>query len=90
MLDTALDEYKKKTGKDLLALWLASELKACESVDEVLDILWDQAKAFEQSGDQKLMKYIDPMVVVLHKVSDTLGEGVSLVIITIIIHDDSK
>jgi hypothetical protein len=82
--------YKKKTGNDLLAIWLASELKACEDVDSVLDILWDQAKAFEQNGDQKLMKYIDPMVVVLHKVSDTLGEGVSLVIITNKNDDDSK
>ena len=90
MLDDALDKYKKKTGNDLLALWLTSELKACESVDEVLDILWDQAKAFEQSGDQKLMKYIDPMVLVLQKVSDALGDCVSLVIITNRIHDDSK
>ena len=90
MLDDALDKYKKKTGKDLLALWLASELKACEDVDEVLDILWDQAKAFEQSDDQKLMKYIDPMVLVLHKVSDALGDCVSLVIITNTIHEDSK
>ena len=90
MLDAALDEYKKKTGNDLLALWLASELKACDSADSVLDILRDQAKAFEQSGDRKLMKWIDPLVHVLHTFSDALGDGVSLVIITNNIHDDSK
>jgi hypothetical protein len=81
MLDTALAEYKKKTGNDLLALWLASELQTCESVDSVLDVLRGQAKAFERSDDdQKLIKWIDPLVHVLFTFSDALGDGVSLVI----------
>ena len=79
MLDAALIEYKKKTGEDLQALWLASELQSCDSADSVLDILRDQAKAFERSGDQKLMKWIDPLVHVLYTFSDALGDGVSLV-----------
>ncbi|KAF8257149.1 hypothetical protein EI94DRAFT_69537 [Lactarius quietus] len=78
MLDAALAEYQKKTGDDLLAHWLATEMQTCESVDSVLDILRDQAKTFEQSGDQKLMKWIDPLVHVLHTFSDALGDGVSL------------
>ncbi|KAH9170906.1 hypothetical protein EDB89DRAFT_2243791 [Lactarius sanguifluus] len=78
MLDAALDEYKKKTGNDLLAHWLANELRTCDSVDGVLDILRDQAKAFEQSGDQKLMKWIDPLVHVLYTFSGALSDGVSL------------
>ncbi|KAI9437504.1 hypothetical protein H4582DRAFT_2129360 [Lactarius indigo] len=78
MLDVALDEYKKNTGNDLLSHWLADELQTCESVDGVLDILRDQAKAFEQSGDQKLMKWIDPLVHVLYTFSGALGDGVSL------------
>ncbi|KAH9033738.1 hypothetical protein EDB83DRAFT_2554774, partial [Lactarius deliciosus] len=78
MLDTALAEYQKKTGDDLLAHWLADELQTCESVDGVLNILRDQAKAFEQSGDQKLMKWIDPLVHVLYTFSGALGDGVSL------------
>ena len=90
MLDAALVKYKEKTGVDLLAHWLASELQTCESADSVLDILRDQAKAFEQSGDQKLMKWIDPLVHVLKTFSDALGDGVSLVNITNTIHDDSK
>ena len=49
MLDAALVEYKKKTGNDLLALWIASELQTCKSVDSVLNVLRDQAKAFERS-----------------------------------------
>ncbi|KAH9023526.1 hypothetical protein EDB83DRAFT_1984773 [Lactarius deliciosus] len=79
MLDAALVVYKEKTGNDLLGHWLADELKTCESVDSVLDILRDQAKAFERSGDQKLMKWIDPLVHVLYTFSDALGDGVSLV-----------
>jgi len=90
MLDTALAEYKKKTGNDLLAHWLAAELQTCESVDTVLDTLRDQAKAFEQSGDQKLMKWIDPLVHVLYTFSGAIGDGVSLVLITNPIHDNSK
>ncbi|KAI9437521.1 hypothetical protein H4582DRAFT_2129370 [Lactarius indigo] len=78
MLDAALAEYQKKTGDDLLAHWLAAELQTCESVDGVLNILRDQAKAFEQSGDEKLMKWIDPLVHVLYTFSGALGDGVSL------------
>lgn len=82
MLDAALAEFKKKTGNDLLSHWLAAELQTCESADAVLDILRDQAKVFEPSGKQKLMKWIDPLVNVLHMFSDALGDGVSLVPIT--------
>jgi hypothetical protein len=78
MLDAALIEYMNKTGKDLQAVWLASELQTCESVGTVLDLLRDQAKSFEQSDDQKLMSWIDPLVQVLHTFSDALGDGVSL------------
>ena len=79
MLDAALIKYKKKTGKDLQAIWLASELQSCESVDSVLDILRDQAKDLDRSGDRKLMEWIDPLVHVLSTFSDALGDGVSLV-----------
>ena len=78
MLDAALAEYKKKTGSDLLAHWIATELQTCESVDSVLDILRDQAKSFERSDDQKLIKWIDPLINVLFTFSDALGDGVSL------------
>ena len=80
MLDSALAEYKRNTGNDLLALWLASELQTCDSVDSVLDVLRGQAKAFERSdADQKLIKWIDPLVNVLFTFLDALGDGVSLV-----------
>ena len=80
MLDAALTEYKKKTGHDLLAHPLAAELQTCTSVGAVLDILRFQASHFEQSGDQKLMRFIDPLVHVLYTFSNALGDGVNLVL----------
>ena len=86
MLDAALAEYQKSTGNDLLANWLANELQNCESVDAVLDILRDQAKAFERSGDQRLMRWVDPLVHVLYTFSGALGDGVGVVFITDLFH----
>ena len=90
MLNSALAESKKKTGNDLLAHWLAAELQTCESVDAVQDILRDQAKAFEKSGDQGLMKWINPLVLVLHTFSGALGDIVSPVLITNLIYGDAN
>jgi hypothetical protein len=81
MLDAALIEYKMKTGEDIQAIWLTSELQTCKSVDSVLDLLRDQAKALDRSDDQKLMKWIDPLVHVLSTFLGALGDGVSLVCI---------
>ena len=69
------------TKKNLLNYWLATELKSCESIDDVLDILRDQAKAIERTSaaDQKLMNRIGSSITVLSSISDTLGEGISLV-----------
>ena len=80
-LDDALTEYQKKTKQNLLDYWLATELKSCESIDAVLGILRDQAEAIERTsaGDQRLMKHIGSSVNVLSSISDTLGEGISLV-----------
>jgi hypothetical protein len=87
MLDAALIKYKEKTGEDLQAIWLASELQTAESADSVVDLLRDQAKALDRSDDQQRMKWIDPLVHVLSTFSDALGDGVSLVCI---VNIDSK
>ena len=79
MLVEALIEFEKKTGKDLQAIWLASEMKTCQHVDGVFEIVRDHANAFERSDDQALMKWIDPLVHVLYTFSDALGDVVSLV-----------
>jgi hypothetical protein len=79
VLYDALTEYEKETGKDLQAVWLASEMKTCQHVDGVLEIVRNHANAFERSDDQALMKWIDPLVHVLYTFSDALGGVVSLV-----------
>ncbi|KAH9177931.1 hypothetical protein EDB89DRAFT_2239681, partial [Lactarius sanguifluus] len=75
ILDAALSEYKKKTGKQLLNHPLATELQRCDSVDATLTIFQRQAEAFQQfrDGDQRLMKWISPVVDVLYTFSETLG-----------------
>ncbi|KAI9428735.1 hypothetical protein H4582DRAFT_2160714 [Lactarius indigo] len=77
ILGAALDNYKKKTGKELLDHPLATELQRRDTVDAVLDILQDQAKEFQQikDGDQRLMKSIDPLTRVLFAFSGTPGVG---------------
>ena len=81
ILDDALTEYQKKTKKNLRDYWIATELKSCKSIDAVLDILQDQAKAIERTSaaDQRLMNRIGSSVNVLSSISDTLGQGISLV-----------
>ncbi|KAH9061945.1 hypothetical protein EDB87DRAFT_1821506, partial [Lactarius vividus] len=76
ILDSALSEYKRETGKQLLDHPLAAELQRCDSVDAVLAIFQGQAEAFQQfrDGDQRLMKWISPVVDVLFTFSGTLSE----------------
>ncbi|KAI9430056.1 hypothetical protein H4582DRAFT_2064231 [Lactarius indigo] len=79
-LNQALSGYKKKTGKTLFDHPLAAELRRCDTVDAVLEILQGQASAFQQfrDGDQRLMKWISPVVDVLYTFSGTLGKVASL------------
>ena len=90
MLDDALAKYKKKTGNDLWSHWLADQLKSCKSVDAVLYILRVRAKPYEQSGNQKLMKRIDPLVHILHTFSKALDDGDSLISLVLITNTFQK
>lgn len=77
ILDAALSDYKRNTGKELLDYPLATELQRCGTVDAVLAILQDQSRAFQQfkDGDQGLMKWIGPLVQVIFAFSGTLVLG---------------
>ena len=85
IFNTALKTYKKKTGKDITSHPLATELQSCDSPDAILAVLRKQLPTPDQSqnNDETFTKYLIPTVNVLYTLSDTLGEGVSLVIITI-------
>ena len=57
ILENALSNYQKKTKRNLVDYWLATEMKSCESIDGVLDIIRDQVEALERTSasDQRLM-----------------------------------
>ena len=79
----SLDQYSKRTRKDLREHPLASKIEACKSAGEILAIFRDQAKEFSENrnGDPKLIKCLEPIVSCLYALSTTpvLGTAVSLV-----------
>jgi hypothetical protein len=76
-----LKAYKKRTKKDLLKHPLADRLETCDSPSSILDVLQEQLQELNESqrGNERLTKWLDPTVKVLHAFSNTLGEGVGLV-----------
>ncbi|KAH9022776.1 hypothetical protein EDB85DRAFT_353432 [Lactarius pseudohatsudake] len=82
IINAALSELKKKTGKNLLDDWLAKELQSCDSVEAVMDIIQGQAEAFDKfrNGGSKLMKWIRSSVHILYTISAALGDGVGVAI----------
>lgn len=80
----ALEEYKKQTKKDITSHSLAAQLKSCESPSTILAVLRAQVTVFDksQSADDRLTKWLDPTVNVLHAFSTILGDTVGLVIAT--------
>ena len=85
IFNAALKAYKKKTGNDITSHPLATELQSCDSPDAILAVLQKQIPTQDQSqsSDGTFTKYLIPTVNVLYTLSETLGEGISLVIITI-------
>jgi hypothetical protein len=81
IFNNALKVYKRRTKKDLLAHPLASQLQDCHSYSSILIVLQQQIQELDQSqtSDERLTKWLDPTVKVLYTLSETLGEGVSLV-----------
>jgi hypothetical protein len=81
IINDALNSYKKHTKKDLLSHPLAAQLQACNSPGDILAVLHQQVQGLDQSRspDDRWTKWLDPTVNVLYTLSETLGEGVSLV-----------
>ena len=83
IFDTALKSYQKKTKKNLKDNDLFKQLEGCDSPAALLAKF--QAAQFDdpsQSGsDDRLKRWLVPTLNVLCAFSDTLGEGVSLVMI---------
>ncbi|KAI9436578.1 hypothetical protein H4582DRAFT_399587 [Lactarius indigo] len=81
IFSAALKSYEKKTKNDLLAHPLAARLQACNSPGDILVVLQDEVKEFDQSrsADERLLRWLNPTINVLYTFSATLGEGVGLV-----------
>ena len=85
LITAALEEYKRKTKKDIASHPLAAELKSCDSPSAILAILRAQVQTFDksQSTDEKLTKWLDPTVNVLYAFSAVVGDIAGLVISTV-------
>ena len=83
IFDAALKSYKRKTKKDLKSHDLFKQLEKCDSPEAILAKF--QATHFgdpsRTGSDDRLKRWLIPTLNVLCAFSDTLGEGVSLVII---------
>ncbi len=81
IFNNALKEYERRTKKDLLAHPLAAELQNCNSPRKILDVFQQQVQGLGQtlSSNDRWTKWLDPTVNVLYMLSQTLGEGISLV-----------
>jgi len=88
IFEAALEEYTKKTKKDIKSDPLFAKLQDCKSSDEVLKVLEEQSLSFEQyrKGDRKvqLMRRLKPTVEILCRLStkDGLKEGIVSVRLT--------
>jgi hypothetical protein len=82
IINAALEEYKKKTKKDIASHPLAAQLKSCDSPSAILGVLRAQVEASDksQTADERLTKWLDPTVNVLYAFSAILGDAVGLVI----------
>ncbi|KAF8267687.1 hypothetical protein EI94DRAFT_1700799 [Lactarius quietus] len=81
IFNAALKAYEKKTKKDLLAHPLAAQLQACYSPSDILAVLQDKVKEFDESrsADERLSQWLNPTINVLYSFSATIGAGVALV-----------
>jgi hypothetical protein len=83
IFDSALQEYKKKTRKDLSSNPLFNKLQSCGSPDDIITILRQQIPEFDQSAsgssDDRLTRWLDPTVKVINAFSATISGAVALV-----------
>ena len=81
IFQAASDEYQRATGNPLDTHPFTTQLDGCDSPEAALKVFQTQAQAFSKfrHNDEKLMKWLDPIVHIVFTFSETLGEGVALV-----------
>jgi hypothetical protein len=88
IFDSALESYKRRTGKDISSDPLLRRLETCQSPDDVLSIL--RGLVFESGlsrncDNNEPTKWLNPTVNVLYSLSGTIGAGVGLVSLVILV-----
>ncbi|KAI0287574.1 hypothetical protein BC826DRAFT_916943 [Russula brevipes] len=80
IFEEALGEYKRLTKEDLANHPLAKQLDDCMTPNSVLSLIRKQATKFDEfkSGNDKLMKWVNPIVHTLSACSSVLGDGLGL------------
>ncbi|KAF8262609.1 hypothetical protein EI94DRAFT_1704657 [Lactarius quietus] len=78
ILNKALADYQEQVGVELDKHPLANELRGRDSPDDVLKLLEAKANAFKayRDGNRKLIKWLSPVVQVIHTLSGVLGQAV--------------
>ena len=82
IFEAASNKYKSLTGQDLRTHPLATELESRNgSPDSILGVFRKQAQALDKfrNGDDKLMKYLTPIVHILFTFSTAAGADIGLV-----------
>jgi len=80
LFESALQDYEQKTKVSLAQHPLAEKLQNIHSVETVVALLQSEARTFgEFQGRDKVMKSIKNTVLILCKLSATLGDAVGLV-----------
>jgi fungal STAND N-terminal Goodbye domain len=94
LVDAALESYEKQTGMKLINHPLARQLEHCNTVDSIMDVLQQQARAFTEfrGDDGKVNKSLRRAVYVLDTLSTstTLGEGIGLVCPAVVLGSSSS
>jgi len=81
ILDAAFDSYAKQTGIDLAKHPSADKLQNCHSLEDFLQLMLERETAFKNYRDKhcKLIDCLRPVVQIVHKFSNFLGEVAGLV-----------
>ena len=83
LFESALNEFEKRAGTNLVQHPIIDKLKNCESADSVIDALQEQAQVFRnfRGDDGKLMMWTKRTVNVVYTLSTSgvLGGAIGLV-----------
>jgi len=79
LFEAALQRYEEQTKMPLAKHPLAEQLQNCDSVDSVIAVLQDQARAFSEfRGSDRIMKSLKSIVSALSMLSAAANFGHSI------------